>query len=349
MPGTGQKNRKVTIVAKKKGQSRQARLKAHRIAADPILRGQEAFHQGDYEGAIAAWEQAHQESPSGWLTAALAEVYFRRGLARFYRQQQDAGLSDLDKAARLAPDRPRYAYHLGLAHHHQGNPDTALTAYRLALNADPTFSRAAEMAVLALLEKGQNPIQTAEWKALPPARQAELKPLVGLVCGQPLASSVSPATSSTPDGRLWSALVALQAGDSGANATLQAIAQAADLPPLVRAVAAYALGVAVLRRSPAESLEPHHLEAAQGHWEAARRLGLDTQALRNNLGLLYHRRAEAAMAAARWNEAASLAEAALASGVATRELKELALYAHLHAGYTDAQAGRWSQALDQRL
>lgn len=329
-------------MAKKKGVSRQARLKARRAAANPILRGQEALRQGDYDGAIAVWEQANRETPSARLTAALAEVYFRRGLARFYRQQQqDAGLSDLDKAARLAPDRPHYSYHLGLAHHRLGNLEIALTAYRLALDADPTFSRAAEMAILSMLEKDRNPIQTAEWKALPPARQAELMPLVGLVCGQSPAGRKAQTGSPPSDaGQLWSALAALQAGDSRARDTLRAIAQAADRPPPVRALAAYALGVEVLQQ------EPHNLEAAQGHWEAARRLGLDTPALRDNLKVLYHCRAEAAMAAARWDEAASLADAALALDRTGPELRELALYAHLHAGYAEAQAGRWGQALE---
>ena len=152
-------------MAKKKSRSQRARARARRAAATPVARGQQAFHQGDYDAAIAAWKQALREKPSARVTAALAEVYFRRGLARFHRQgHRQAGLSDLDEAARLVADDPRYAYHLGLAHHHkQGDLDAALAAYRLALDADPSFVRAAELTILALLEQGQDPVQIAAW------------------------------------------------------------------------------------------------------------------------------------------------------------------------------------------
>ena len=159
-------------MAKKKSRSQRARARARKAAANPVVRGQQAFHQGDYDTAITAWTQALQAEPSARVTAALAEVHFRRGLTRFHRQgQHSAGLSDLDEAARLVADDPRYAYHLGLAHHHQGDLDAAFVAHRLALDADPSFVRAAELAILTLLEQGQNPMQTAAWKSLPPDRQ----------------------------------------------------------------------------------------------------------------------------------------------------------------------------------
>jgi tetratricopeptide (TPR) repeat protein len=146
-------------VVKKKSRSQRARAKARQAAANPAAQGQQAFHQGDYDAAIAAWKQSLQEKPTPRVTAALAEVYFRRGLTRFHRDgQRPAGLSDLAEAARLAPGDLRYTYHLGLAHHHQGSLDVALAAYLLALDADPSFLRAAELAVLALLEQGQNPV-----------------------------------------------------------------------------------------------------------------------------------------------------------------------------------------------
>ena len=176
------------MAKKKKRRSRRAKARARKAAANPIVRGQETFHRGDYDGAIAAWEQARQENPSPTLTAALAEVYFRRGLLWFYRwQKHDAGLSDLDKAAHLISGDPRYTYHLGLARHRQDNLSAAITAYRLVLDADPAFTRAAELAVLVLLEQGRDPTQDAAWRALPSEQQAELSPLIRLVLDQPAA------------------------------------------------------------------------------------------------------------------------------------------------------------------
>ncbi len=324
------------VVAKKKSRSQRAKAKARQAAANPLVRGQQAFRQGDYDAAIAAWEQALVEKPSAQVTAALAEVHFRRGLNRFHRDgQRPAGLSDLAEAAKLVADDPRYAYHLGLALHQQGDLNAALAAYRLALEADPSFVRAAELAVLASLEQGQDPLQTAAWHALPPDRQAELRPLVGLLGVQPPGDQAGSLTDGRA--RLWRALAAFQSGDEGAREVLLSIAQDGDRPAVVRALAAYTLGLDALR------CERH--EEALGHWKAAHRLGLNAPALRDNLHRLYHLQAEAAMVAGQWADAAALADAARSLAPGPRELAELALAAHWHAGYAEAQAGRWSQAL----
>ena len=323
-------------MAKKKSRSQRAKAKARQAAANPVVRGQQAFRQGDYDAAIAAWEQALREKPSAQVTEALAEVHFRRGLNRFHRDgQRPAGLSDLAKAAKLVADDPRYAYHLGLAHHYQGNLDAALTAYCLALEADPSFVRAAELAVLALLEQGQDPLQTDAWHALSPNRQAELHPLVGLLGVLPPGDQAGSLTDGRA--RLWRALAAFQSGDEGAREVLLPIAQDGGEPATVRALAAYALGLDALRRD-------RH-EEALGHWEAAQRLGLDAPALRDNLHRLYRIQAEAAMAAGQWIDAASLVDAARSPDPGGRDLAELALAAHWHAGYAEAQDGGWPQAL----
>jgi len=367
------------VAKKKKRRSRRAKAKARKAAANPIVRGQETFHRGDYDGTIAAWEQARQENPSPALTAAVAEVYFRRGLLWFYRwNQHDAGLSDLDKAAHLAPGDPRYAYHLGLAHHRQDNLGPAITAYRLALDADSTFTRAAELAVLVLLEQGRDPTQDAAWGALPSERQAELGLLIRLVLDQP-AGLVSEAATAEPmratstsigptrrrpepfvpgpkdqgpvegqnfppkvggdrGGALWHGLAALESGDDGAHKALQSAAQDDNQPAAVRAVVVYTLGLDALR---------HRRPAeALAHWESARRLGLDTPAFRDNLYLLYHTCAEQAMTDEQWAEAAAMADSALKLSLGDRDLRSLAASAHFHAGHADAQATRWNPALE---
>ena len=335
------------MAKKKKRQSRRAKGKARKAAANPIVRGQETFHRGEYDEAIAAWEQARQESPSEALTTALAEVYFRRGLLWFYRwQKHDAGLSDLDKAAHLIPGDPRYAYHLGLAHHRQDNLSAAITAYRLVLDADPAFARAAELAVLVLLEQGRDPTQDAAWRALPSEQQAELSPLVRLLLDQPaalvseaaVAEPTRATSTSTGLAQLWQGLAAFESGDDGAHKALPSIAQDDNQPAAARAVAAYTLGLDALRH--------HRTVEALAHWESARRLGLDTPAFHDNLNLLYCTCAEQAMADGQWAEAADMADTALNLSLSDRDLRGLAAAAHFRAGHADAQAARWNQALE---
>lgn len=323
-------------MTKKQSRSKRARARVRRAAASPAARGQHAFHQGDYDTAIAAWTQALEEKPPAGVTAALAEVYLRRGLTRFYREgQRKAGLSDLEEAASLVPDDARYAYHLGLAQHHLGHLDAALVAYRLALAANPSLLRAAELAVLAMLEQGQTPSETAAWKALPPERQVEFGLFLRLLGGQPSAAGAG--TPTTEGARLWHALASLQSGDAVARDVLLSIGQDGDKPAAVRAVAAYVLGLDALRCD--------RQEEALAHWEAAHRLGMDTPALRENLYQLYYTQAEGEMEQGRWANAAALANAARSLSPGERELIALASAAHFRAGHSEAQTGRWQQAL----
>jgi tetratricopeptide (TPR) repeat protein len=327
------------LTKRQKGKSRQAGRKARQAVSDPVRRGQESFHRGDYDSAIAAWEKAYQENASAALGAALPEVYFRRGLVRFHRQHEHgSGLADLEQAARLAPGDPRYAYHLGLAHHHQADLDTAIAAYRLALDADPDFIRAAELAIVALLEQGKDPVRDTTWQRLPADEQAVFRPLVALVRGDPLPLG-GPSSPSTGLARLWPGLAALQSSDDSALASLRAIAQEGTQPAPARALAAYALGLAALRRA--------QLPEAQAHWESARRLGLDTPALRTNLGFVAFARAGEAMAGGQWAEAVALADTAVDLLPSAPDPRELATAAHFHAGYAAAQAGRWDQAREE--
>jgi tetratricopeptide (TPR) repeat protein len=309
-----------------------------RKVMDPVALGEEALRRGDYDGAIAAWEQVQEKSPSQALTSALAEVYFRRGLVRFYRHgQQKSGLADLEQAARLTPGEARYAYHLGLAHHRRADLDTAFTAYLLALDADPRFSRAAEMAILAMLEQHKDPVKSAAWETLPVDRQAEFKPLIALVRGEPPAGVPAHVESgSAGPARLWRGLAALRSGDDSGIETVYDIAQDDSQPEPVRAVAAYALGV--------DALRSERQEEAQAHWEAARRFGLNTPALRSNLRLLYRARAEEMMKAEQWAEAASLTDSALEIWPGASDLGELAIVCHFQAGHAQALAAHWQAA-----
>jgi tetratricopeptide (TPR) repeat protein len=323
-------------VAKKKSRVQRSKARARQAAVTPVVRGREALHRGDYDAAIPAWEQALEEDPSPEVSAALAEVHFRRGLSRLYRGgQREAGLADLREAARLVPSDPRFMYHVGLAHHKQGKLDLALQAYQMALQADPTFARAADLAVLALLEKGRDPSQTTVWKNLSSDSRTELTALAGLLAGQPAAARRRSPTSR--GARRWQALAALESGDGGAVEAVKLVAQSSDEPAAVRALAAYALGL--------HALQNNHQEEALGHWEVARRLGLDTPAFRHNLYELYCDQAEQAMMQGQWAAAATRTGAAWSLAPGEQELKNLWSAAHVYAGHADAEAGQWQQAV----
>ena len=131
--------------------------------------GLRAFKRGDYGRAIEIWEQAARQSSDPRLTLALAEAYFRRGLNRLHGKTRapQAGVADLKQAAKLQPDAPRYAYHLGLAAHRQGDLDRAIRAYQTARKDAGEFAgRAAYPLALALLQNGKDPASAPVWPAL---------------------------------------------------------------------------------------------------------------------------------------------------------------------------------------
>ena len=109
--------------------------------------GLKAFRSGRYDQAIVAWEKA---GPSAIPVAALAEAYFRRGLAA-------GSESDLKRAAALQPGELRYTYHLGLLAQRAGCLDEALAAYEQVRQGGGDLARrAAYPLAVALLEKGNS-------------------------------------------------------------------------------------------------------------------------------------------------------------------------------------------------
>jgi tetratricopeptide (TPR) repeat protein len=320
-------------VAKKKSRSQRARAR-ERQATGPIERGQRAFHQGDYDGALSAWQEALAEGESDVVRSAVAEVHFRRGLAGFYRDEnRAAGLADLNRAAGMRPDELRYTYHLGLAYHRLGDLDSALLAYDLVLAADPPFDRAAWPAVVALLEQGRDPASSVAWQRLSPAQRDEFSHLLRLMAGQ----APAPGTPEGQPARVWHALAAVQAGQASGREALWETAQDDGEPRPVRALAAYALGVQAQRAG--------RQEEAVGHWEAAQRLGLESPVLAANLQKVYYSAAAEAMEEGRWADAASLATEALDLVPGDQALAELAAAAHFYAGHAEAVAGHWPRAL----
>lgn len=319
------------MVAKRKRKSR-----GHKRQSSSALlqNGLKAFRSGDYDRAIELWEQVGRQTPDMRPVSALAQVYFRRGLKSLYGGASNprAGLSDLEQAARLQPDAPCYAYHLGLAAHRLGDLNRAIRAYRAACKNPGEFAnRTAYPLALALLQRGEDPTSTPGWPALSSTEQAMLS--------EAGAFRRRPYTLSSGAPPLWRGLAALDESDhERARATLETVLQnPAD--PLEQGVAHYYLGVLAAREE--------NWDGTRHHWNAARAAGLDTPRLRDNLGELYHRLAEERLVDG-GDAPGALAAAmeALRYKPDDARLRELISQAHQRLAYGAASAGQWSAALE---
>src|SRR4029077_7728931 len=91
-------------------------------------------------------------------------------------------LDDLRRAVELAPDQPRYRFHLGRYLHRSGELAAASATYRAVVERDSSWAGAAKLLALVALE--QNP--RAELSKLPgfsPAVEHLLAPAQALLRG----------------------------------------------------------------------------------------------------------------------------------------------------------------------
>jgi tetratricopeptide (TPR) repeat protein len=298
--------------------------------------GLRAFKRGDYGRAIEIWERVARQSSDLRLTSALAEAYFRRGLNRLHGKTPalQAGVGDLEQAAKLQPDAPRYAYHLGLAAHRQGNLDRAIRAYRTARKRggeDEFTARAAYPLALALLQNGEDPASASVWSALSAREQAMLS--------DARSFRRRPYTLSPDAPLLWRGLAALDAGDrERALAALESVIQN-PTDSLDQGMARYYLGVLAARGA--------DWDAARRQWNAARAAGLATSRLRDNLGEAYHRLAEERLAGDDDVEGAlAAATEALRHKPGDKRLRGLVSQAHQRLAYKAASGDQWPVALE---
>src|SRR3954454_23854077 len=92
-----------------------ARTSSHKVASSARnlrQRGLRAWQAGHFDEAIQLWSAIVEPDPH--VVSALAEAYFRRGIARPAGTEQH---TDLARAVALRPDDTRFLYHLGLALH----------------------------------------------------------------------------------------------------------------------------------------------------------------------------------------------------------------------------------------
>jgi tetratricopeptide (TPR) repeat protein len=313
---------------------RKKRRQRTRQSSSALLRnGLRAFQSGDYDKAIEAWESVGRQSPKMQPTAALAQVYFRRGLKHTYGQSPDprAGLRDLEQATKLQPEAPCYTYHLGLAAHRLGDLALASRMYHVAHKGEGEFAqRAAYPLALATLQRGGDPVSAPAWPTLSDQEQVMLS--------QADAFRRRPYTLSPAAPPLWQGLASLDAGDHEQARVLLDEALRRATNPAEEGMGHYYLGVLAAREE--------EWDAVRHHWNATRASGLTMPRLEDNMGEVYHRLAEERLDSGD-------AEGALAAGMESlrhkpgdKRLGELVSQAHQRLAYEAASAGQWATALD---
>src|ERR687887_994155 len=197
-------------MAKHKRRDRKGRqAQAHVPVPDQRRMGLQALQAGRFDNAIAAWSGLPQRDAQ--VTAALAEAYFRRALARPVGQEQ---VADLQRAVALAPAEPRYQYHLGLALHRAGDRAAAVQRYRTVLQHDATWPGAGMALALAALEQDPR-VDLAALPGSTPEIRRTLAPVQTLLRGAMPASG-----GDEPLERLWHGLGLVRASDAPAPQAL---------------------------------------------------------------------------------------------------------------------------------
>jgi tetratricopeptide (TPR) repeat protein len=99
--------------------------------AEEFAQGLEAFHQGNFEAAVQAFEAALAKSPN------LPEIHINLALAYVRLSRPTDAVAALERAATVAPDTPRVLFQLGGAYLELNELDKAATALEKGL-ADVT-------------------------------------------------------------------------------------------------------------------------------------------------------------------------------------------------------------------
>ena len=321
--------REVNEMAKHKDR----RQRSRQSSAALLRNGLGALKNVDYDKAIEAWERLSKQSPEMLPTSALAQAYFRRGLKHTYGEPSDpqAGLSDLEQAARLQPEDACYNLHFGLANHHLGNFEKATRVYSVAhLGGGEFAERAAYPLALATLQCGGDPTSTPAWASLSSKEQAMLS--------QANEFRRRPYTLSPAAPPLWRGLASLDAGDHKQAQILLEDALQYSGNPTEEGMAHYYLGVL--------AAQGDDWNTARHHWNAARASGIAKPHLSNNMAEAYHRLAEERLESDDAEGSLVAAAEALRHTSDNKRLGELISQAHQQLAYRAASTGQWTAALE---
>lgn len=291
-------------------------------APDLRQQGLRAFRTGRFDTAIAIWSNLGRNDPS--VGVALAEAYFRRGLARTGTDP----FADLRRAVELAPNQLRYQYHLARALHLTGNLPAAIERYRAVLQHDLGWKGAGINLALAVLE--QNP--QADITTLPgssPRVLSTLAPVRALLRG-----AMPEMEGDGPLETLWRGLGLVQAKDSAAR---EALDDSRALPAAPAAmVRRYYKGVA--------DAQAGDLDAARQTWQGVYEQRFDRPWLLDNLIAALLPQIKGQGEAGDLDGAAATARSAIPFAAGNAALSELVVQTLDRVAHAAAAAGDWARA-----
>jgi tetratricopeptide (TPR) repeat protein len=96
-----------------------------------VKQGDECFQKKEYEAAITNYSTALQLNPHD------AEVYYKRGLARYYLVDDEKAIQDYSQAIKINPKYVKAYNKLGLARYELGDYEQAIEDYTQAIRINP--------------------------------------------------------------------------------------------------------------------------------------------------------------------------------------------------------------------
>ena len=96
-----------------------------------VKEGDECFQKREYEAAIKNYNNALQ------LNSYDAEVYYKRGLARYYLVDDEKAIQDYNQAIKINPKYGKAYNKLGLARYELGDYEQAIEDYTQAIKINP--------------------------------------------------------------------------------------------------------------------------------------------------------------------------------------------------------------------
>ncbi|MEC4813028.1 MAG: tetratricopeptide repeat protein [Scytonema sp. PMC 1069.18] len=97
-----------------------------------IKMGDESFEKGQYDIAIATYNEALQLNPKD------SSIYYKRGLARYYLGDYEGAIADFAQALQINPYYGKVYGKIGMARYHIGDYEGAIADYTQAIRMNPS-------------------------------------------------------------------------------------------------------------------------------------------------------------------------------------------------------------------
>lgn len=325
-PGSGVNPQVLQIIQRKFGGRRPDRAKVFKTL---VQETQRALEQAEYEVALELANQTERLAQSAdehhTCDTLQAAIHFQRGSGR----DGQLDLEDLELAALLVPEEPRYREQLAFALDRAGQVDKALEHYRAATERSHD-SRVGFLWSVAALRAGK-PLPQVD---LTPAERNTLDAVRAITAKQPQAISLAePCLDDSFS--LWQALISMRADpDAAPVEELKRAVASLDGTPAAR-IAHYYAGVAALRAG--------DINAAWQALTTARQAGYTSSWMEENFSYLARAETIQHAEAGRWKKVVDVGEPALRK-VDDRILAETVSLAYFHLGYSAAQKEDWERA-----